>query len=90
MITIEIIQEKMLMLTSCNYVSHITDAIHRAKRETAREVGGRFVMSHMWDAEDPRLLVCEAKSLHGSKKQKDSYLSSSSKEDKVSTIVATC
>lgn len=66
-----------------NCVSHILDGIYRAKRETAREVGGRFVMSHMWDAEDPRLLVCEAKSLHGSKKPKDSYLSSSPKEEKV-------
>ncbi|XP_050709384.1 intraflagellar transport protein 140 homolog [Eriocheir sinensis] len=61
----------------------------RAKRETAREVGGRFVMSHMWDAEDPRLLVCEAKSLHGSKKQKDSYLSSSPKEDKPAVMLVT-
>ena len=37
--------------------------LRSAKRETAREVGGRFVMSHQWDAEDSRLLVCEAKSV---------------------------
>lgn len=70
-----------VMLT---FLSHNSDVMYRAKRETAREVGGRFVMSHMWDAEDPRLLVCEAKSLHSTKKQKDSYLSSSPKEDKAS------
>ncbi|MCL4124856.1 UNVERIFIED_CONTAM: hypothetical protein GTU68_025030, partial [Idotea baltica] len=34
----------------------------RTKRETAKEVGGRFVIRHSWDAEDGRLLVCEAKS----------------------------
>ncbi|XP_047485121.1 intraflagellar transport protein 140 homolog [Penaeus chinensis] len=52
----------------------------RAKRETAREVGGRFVMSHMWDLEDPRLLVCEAKSLHSKKKQRDNYMASDKEE----------
>lgn len=56
----------------------------RAKKETAREVGGRFVMTHMWDAEDPRLLVCEAKSLHVTKKNRDHYLSSNNKEERVS------
>ena len=34
--------------------------LRRAKREAAREVCGRFVRSHTWDREDPRLLVCEA------------------------------
>ncbi|KAK3865459.1 hypothetical protein Pcinc_025661 [Petrolisthes cinctipes] len=58
------------------------DLNHRAKKETAREVGGRFVMTHMWDAEDPRLLVCEAKSLHVTKKNRDHYLSSNNKEER--------
>lgn len=44
-------------------------------------------MSHMWDLEDPRLLVCEAKSLHSTKKQRDHYLTSASKEDRVSVVM---
>lgn len=42
-------------------------------------------MSHMWDLEDPRLLVCEAKSLHSKKKQRDNYLAAD-KEERVSAI----
>lgn len=41
-------------------------------------------MSHMWDLEDPRLLVCEAKSLLGTTKQRDHYLTTSTKDDRVS------
>ena len=59
----------------------------RAKCETAQEVGGRFVMSHMWDVENPRLLVCEAKSLHNTKKQKDHYLFSAPKEERVDSTL---
>lgn len=46
-------------------------------------------MSHMWDLEDPRLLVCEAKSLHSKKKQRDNYMASE-KEERVSTSGNSC
>ncbi|CAL4114854.1 unnamed protein product, partial [Meganyctiphanes norvegica] len=60
----------------------------RAKRETAREIGGRFVMSHMWDQEDGRLLVCEAKSMHIKKKTSNHLLSSKNiKDDKPAVVL---
>ena len=31
--------------------------------ETAKDIGGRFVLNHFWDAEEPRLIVVEAKML---------------------------
>jgi hypothetical protein len=31
--------------------------------ETAKDIGGRFVLNHFWDAEEPRLVVVEAKTL---------------------------
>jgi hypothetical protein len=30
---------------------------------TSQDVSGRFALSHQWDEEEPRLLVCEAKLL---------------------------
>lgn len=75
------------IVTSFNFIIDSVYFFLRAKRETAREVGGRFVMSHVWDLEDPRLLVCEANSLHSTKKQRDHYLTSASKEDRVSSAV---
>ena len=61
--------------------------VDRAKRETAREVGGRFVMKHIWDSEDPRLLVCEAKDLHGNKKSRSTYLTAAHKEERVWLVI---
>ncbi|CAG0897138.1 unnamed protein product [Darwinula stevensoni] len=45
-------------------------ALERTKFESAKEVGGRFVLSHFWDPEEPRLLVCEAKRLPQPKNEK--------------------
>ncbi|KAK7788798.1 hypothetical protein R5R35_010909 [Gryllus longicercus] len=37
----------------------------------ARTLSGRFVLSHQWDAEEPKLLVCEAKLLPKPSRNKD-------------------
>ncbi|XP_076028823.1 intraflagellar transport protein rempA [Oratosquilla oratoria] len=60
----------------------------RTKKETSKDVRGRFVMSHFWDMEDPRLLVCEAKSLPQPKSQRDKFLKSSPAEERPAVVVA--
>lgn len=37
--------------------------IFRGKNQAARDIAGRFPISHHWDPEEPKLLVCEAKCL---------------------------
>ncbi|KAB7493708.1 Intraflagellar transport protein [Armadillidium nasatum] len=59
----------------------------RTKRETAKEVGGRFVIRHSWDAEDSRLLVCEAKSQVKEKEKKNPYGKKPAKKEKASTLL---
>lgn len=36
-------------------------AVERGRKEAARDIQGRFPISHHWDNNEPRLLVCEAK-----------------------------
>jgi len=35
--------------------------VYRGKAEAAKEIAGRYPLSHHWDWEEPKLLVCEAK-----------------------------
>ena len=44
-------------------------------------------MKHIWDSEDPRLLVCEAKDLHGNKKSRSTYLTAAHKEERVWLVI---
>ena len=32
----------------------------RGKRQAARDIAGRCPVNHHWDAEEPKLLICEA------------------------------
>ena len=41
---------------------------------SASEVSGRFPLSHEWDEEEPRLLVCEAKLLPHQGKNKSTMM----------------
>ncbi|XP_068236628.1 intraflagellar transport protein 140 homolog isoform X1 [Palaemon carinicauda] len=59
----------------------------RAKKEMAREISGRFVMSHMWDLEDPRLLVCEAKAIQSKKKKTERFLSNNNNKEEARPAV---
>ena len=43
-------------------------------------------MKHIWDLEDPRLLVCEAKDLLRNKKSRSTYLTGVHKEERVSFV----
>ena len=45
---------------------------YRISLATAPEVSSRFPLSHHWDEEEPRLLVCEAKLLPHQGKNKSS------------------
>ncbi|XP_069684990.1 intraflagellar transport protein 140 homolog [Periplaneta americana] len=44
--------------------------IEQVSMGPTRDVSGRFALSHQWDEEEPRLLVCEAKLLPNSGKSK--------------------
>ncbi|XP_021936986.1 intraflagellar transport protein 140 homolog isoform X3 [Zootermopsis nevadensis] len=47
-----------------------SSALEQISTGTSQEVSGRFVLSHVWDEDEPRLLVCEAKLLPKSGKSK--------------------
>lgn len=42
-----------------------TNDAERGKSQAAKDIAGRYPVSHYWDAEEPKLLVCEAKVLVG-------------------------
>jgi len=43
-----------------NCVTVAAPSVVREKRQTAREVAGRQPVTHCWDWQEPRLMVCEA------------------------------
>lgn len=45
------------------HVSLTIQLPYRIATGTSQDVSGRFALSHQWDEEEPRLLVCEAKLL---------------------------
>ena len=42
----------------------------RGKKQAARDISGRHAVTHVWDAGEPRLLVCEARELASDEKTK--------------------
>ncbi|KAK7111421.1 intraflagellar transport protein 140 homolog [Littorina saxatilis] len=40
-----------------------TNDAERGKNQAAKDIAGRYPVSHFWDLDEPKLLVCEAKAL---------------------------
>lgn len=38
-------------------------SVYRGKTQAAKDIAGRFPLTHYWDAQDSKLIVCEAKIL---------------------------
>ena len=41
---------------------------HRSKKQAAHDIAGRHAVTHTWDEDEPRLLVCEARELSNDSK----------------------
>ncbi|CAG0904599.1 unnamed protein product, partial [Cyprideis torosa] len=66
-------------------------ALERSKHESSKEVGGRFVLNHFWDPEEPRLLTVEAKKLPRSHDPNSSlgYNGMSAWDEKADVLIVT-
>ncbi|XP_064637216.1 intraflagellar transport protein 140 homolog [Lineus longissimus] len=69
-------------------------AEERGKNQAAKDIAGRYPLSHYWDSHESKLLVCEAKLLRGKQQKEDENkekaavsLSKHVMEDKIETMI---